>query len=104
MAHIGSQAIFFLTRLSIHHTAALVIARRFFRFSEKSPSCMMDIPDGKGGHIASPLPVGNRGEHVIFFERTMTDIIGSDREPKFRRKRLNECNYTGHRACLSLFI
>jgi IS605 OrfB family transposase len=50
--------------LSIHHGAALSIARRSLKFSEKLPACLSDIPDGKGGHVALPLPVRNRGEHV----------------------------------------
>ena len=36
--------------LSIHHAAALVIARRSLKFSEKLPSSLKDIPDGRGGH------------------------------------------------------
>ncbi len=50
--------------LSIHHAAALVIARRSVRFSEKLPSRLTDIPDGRGGHVALPVPVRNRVEHV----------------------------------------
>ena len=50
--------------LTIHHAAALVIARRSVRFSEKLPSCLTDIPDGRGGHVALTLPVRNRAEHV----------------------------------------
>jgi IS605 OrfB family transposase len=57
--------------LSIHQAAALVIARRFFRFSEKPPSRLVNIPDGKGGHVALPLPVRNRGKHVCSFWRTL---------------------------------
>ncbi len=50
--------------LSIHHAAALTIARRSVRFSEKLPSRLTDIPDGRGGHVALPVPVRNRIEHV----------------------------------------
>jgi len=50
--------------LSIHHAAALTIARRSLRFSEKLPSRLTDIPDGRGGHVALPVPVRNRVEHV----------------------------------------
>jgi IS605 OrfB family transposase len=50
--------------LSIHHAAALVIARRSLRFSEKLPSRLTDIPDGRGGHVALPVPVRKRVEHV----------------------------------------
>jgi IS605 OrfB family transposase len=50
--------------LSIHRSAALCIARRSLGFSEKLPRHLNTIPDGKGGHVALPLPVRNRGEHV----------------------------------------
>lgn len=50
--------------LSIHHAAALVIARRSLRFSEKLSSRLTDIPDGRGGHVALSVPVRNRIEHV----------------------------------------
>jgi IS605 OrfB family transposase len=50
--------------LSIHRSAALCIARRSLGFSEKLPRQLNNIPDGKSGHVALPLPVRNRGEHV----------------------------------------
>lgn len=56
----------FATRygLTIHESAALTIARRFQRVSERLPSHLDKIPDGKGAHVALPLPVRNRGKHV----------------------------------------
>lgn len=57
--------------MSIHHAAALVIARRSVRFSEKPPSSLKGIPDGKGGHVALSLPVRNRNEHVWSFWRRL---------------------------------
>ncbi len=53
--------------LTIHHSAALVIARRPYGFSEKPPCAWGEIPDGKGGHVALPLPARNRGKHVWSF-------------------------------------
>jgi IS605 OrfB family transposase len=53
--------------LSLHHAAALCIARRYQGFSEQPPESLDAIPDGKGGHVACPLPVRNRGEHVWSF-------------------------------------
>ncbi len=53
--------------LSIHHSAALTIARRSLGFSEKPPRLSGEIPDGKGGHVALPLPARNRGKHVWSF-------------------------------------
>jgi IS605 OrfB family transposase len=57
--------------LSIHHAAALVIARRSLRFSEKPASSLKDIPDGRGGHVALSLPARNRDEHVWTFWRRL---------------------------------
>jgi IS605 OrfB family transposase len=53
--------------LSIHHTAALVIARRFLKLSERPPSASGKIPDGKSGHVTLDLPVRNRTKHVWSF-------------------------------------
>ena len=53
--------------LSIHLAAALCIARRYQKFSESPCSTQMDIPDGKGGHVAFVLPVRNRTKHVWHF-------------------------------------
>ena len=50
--------------LSIHQAAALVIGRRFLKASERIPRHLDQIPDGKGGYVALPVPVRNRGEHV----------------------------------------
>jgi IS605 OrfB family transposase len=43
--------------LSIHHSAALCIGRRFLRFSEKVPRHLGKIPDGKNSHVALSVPV-----------------------------------------------
>jgi len=56
--------------LTVHHAAALVIARRLCRFSERTPQVAKDeiiIPDNKGGHVTFSLPVRNRGKHVWSF-------------------------------------
>jgi IS605 OrfB family transposase len=50
--------------LSLHQAAALCIARRFFGFSERPPSHLKNIPDGKGGHITLTVPVRNRLKHA----------------------------------------
>jgi IS605 OrfB family transposase len=58
--------------LTVHHAAALVIARRLCRFSERAPSgCRNEvlIPNNKGGHVTFSLPVRNRGKHVWSFWR-----------------------------------
>ena len=53
--------------LSIHLAAALCIARRYQKFSEKPSSSPGKIPDGKGGHLTFVLPVRNRTKHVWHF-------------------------------------
>ncbi len=58
--------------LTVHHAAALAIARRLCRFSERAPSgCRNEvlIPNNKGGHVTFSLPVRNRGKHVWSFWR-----------------------------------
>lgn len=50
--------------LSIHQAAALAIGRRYLHFSEKPPSSLKEIPDGKGDHVTLSLPARNRGRHV----------------------------------------
>jgi IS605 OrfB family transposase len=70
--------------LSIHHAAAVVIARRSLRFSEKPPSSLKDIPDGKGGHVALSLPVRNRGEHVWTFWRRLGKKISAALAARFK--------------------
>lgn len=43
--------------LSIHHSAALCIGRRFLKLSEKVPRHLGKIPDGKNSHVALSVPV-----------------------------------------------
>lgn len=50
--------------LSIHQAAALTIGRRHLRFSERMPSSLDKIPDGKDGHVTLKLPERNRSKHV----------------------------------------
>ena len=66
--------------LTVHHAAALVIARRLCRFSERTPQVAKDeiiIPDNKGGHVTFSLPVRNRGKHVWSFWRRMSRKLKS---------------------------
>ena len=84
--------------LSIHHAAAMVIARRFFRFSEKPPSRLVDIPDGKSGHVALPLPARNRGEHVWTLWRKLSRKLSVVLVAHFRaikNRSMNPCK-TAH--------
>jgi len=50
--------------LSIHHSAALTIGRRYLKFSERVPGHLDCIPDGKGNHVALSQPVRNGDKHV----------------------------------------
>lgn len=70
--------------LSVHHAAALVIARRSLRFSEKLPSRLTDIPDGRGGYVALSLPVRNRDEHVWTLWRKLSKKLSAVLAAHFR--------------------
>lgn len=61
--------------LTIHHAAALCIGRRFCGFSEQPSRHLEAIPDGKGGHVACPVPVRNRGKHVWSLWRKMNQKL-----------------------------
>lgn len=50
--------------LSVHQTAALAIARRFYGFSEKLPHCWNNIPDNTGGRVTLPKLEKILGRHV----------------------------------------
>ncbi len=66
--------------LTVHHAAALVIARRLCRFSERAPSgCRNEVimKNNKGGHVTFPLPVRNRGKHVWSFWRRVSRKLKS---------------------------
>jgi IS605 OrfB family transposase len=70
--------------LSIHHAAALVIARRLLGFSEKPPSTTDKIPDGKGGRVTLVLPARNRTEHVWSFWRVLSKKFSAALRARFR--------------------
>ncbi len=66
--------------LTVHHAAALVIARRLCRFSERIPLVAKNevlIPNNKGGHVTFSLPVRNRGKHVWSFWRHVSRKLKS---------------------------
>ncbi len=50
--------------LSVHHAAALCIARRFYGFSEQPTHRFVEFTNNKGARIVFSLPVRNRGKHV----------------------------------------
>jgi IS605 OrfB family transposase len=51
-------------KLSTHQAAALVIARRLFRYSERLPHCWDHIPDNTGGHLTLPVLVKIPCRHI----------------------------------------
>jgi IS605 OrfB family transposase len=70
--------------LTIHHAAALVIARRLLELSERPPSTTDTVPDGKGGHVTLVLPVRNRTEHVWSFWRELSKKFSAALRARFR--------------------
>jgi IS605 OrfB family transposase len=70
--------------LSTHQAAALAIARRYLRFSEKVPSSLGKIPDGKDGHVTLPLPERNRGKHVWTVWRQLSKKLQTALAAHFR--------------------
>jgi IS605 OrfB family transposase len=70
--------------LSIHLGAALTIGRRYLRFSEKVPSNLSEIPDGKDGHVTLSLPVRNRDKHVWSFWSALSKKLQAALAAHFR--------------------
>lgn len=73
--------------LTIHESAALVIARRYQRVSERLPRCLDKIPDSKDGHVTCSLPVRNRGQHVWTSWRKINRKLSVVLAAHFRAKR-----------------
>ena len=83
--------------LSIHQAAALCIGRRFLGGSESLPRNLGKIPDGKDGHVALPVPVRIRGEHVWTLWRKISKKLQAALAAHFRtaRKPILEPCYNG---------
>jgi IS605 OrfB family transposase len=73
--------------LSVHQAAALVIGRRSLRYSEKMPSVLGEIPDGKESHVTLPLPVRNRDKHVWSLWRQLSKKLRTALAAHFRTAR-----------------
>jgi IS605 OrfB family transposase len=54
--------------LTVHQVAALVLAQRILRVSERPPR-VWRVPDSKNGQVTFPVPARNRGKHVWSFWR-----------------------------------
>ncbi len=70
--------------LSIHQAAALAIGRRYLCCSEKVPSNLGKIPDGKDGHVTLLLPARNRSKHVWSLWRQLSKKLQTALAAHFR--------------------
>lgn len=70
--------------LTIHQAAALTIGRRYFEYSEKVPSSLGKIPDGKDGHVTLTLPARNRDKHVWTFWSQLNKELSAALKAQFR--------------------
>ena len=73
--------------LSIHQAAALCIGRRHFGFSERIPSSLENIPDGKGGYVFVTVPVRNQAKHAwshlrIIYRKVQAALAAQHRAAK----------------------
>ena len=73
--------------LSIHQAAALTIGRRYLGYSEKLPSSLSKIPDGKDGHVTLSLPERNRDKHVWSIWRQLSKKLQTALAAHFRAAR-----------------
>ena len=73
--------------LSVHHAAALCIARRYQKFSEAPCFPIGKIPDGKGGYVAFVLPARNRTKHVWHFWGQVKRKLSTELAAHFRAMR-----------------
>jgi IS605 OrfB family transposase len=78
--------------LSIHLAAALCIARRYQRFSEKPCSLEGKISDEKGCYVAFVLPARNRTKHVWHFWGQVKKKISAALAAHFRAIRHRSLN------------
>ena len=81
--------------LSIHQAAALTIGRRYLNFSERVPSSLREIPDGKDGHVTLSLPVRKDDGHVWLVWRQVsqkfqTALVAHLRTARSRSKSLSK--------------
>lgn len=81
---IGLVKFSFRYGLSRHESAALCIARRYQRVSERLPRHLDKIPDGKGGYVALSVPVRNRGKHVWSLWRAVKKKLSAVLAAHFR--------------------
>jgi IS605 OrfB family transposase len=59
---------------TVHQAAALVLAQRILRVSERPPRVWC-VPDGRNGQVTFPVPARNRGKHVWSFWRGVSRAL-----------------------------
>ena len=87
--------------LSKHESAALCIARRYQRVSERLPRHLDKIPDGKNGHVALQVPVRNRVKHVWTLWRSIRKELSAVLAAHFRTMK-NRSSSRRESACCDM--
>lgn len=80
--------------LSVHHAAALCIARRFFKFSEAPSQCPMKVVY-KNIQVTCPLPERNRRQHVWKFWQEASKKLKTALAAHFRNSPDPHCCRSG---------
>jgi len=70
--------------ISVHQSAALAIARRGMRLSERPSARIAVMPVRNGGHVTFLLPVRNRKKHVWSFWTDVRKLSQAARTAHFR--------------------
>lgn len=73
--------------LSKHEAAALCIARRYLKLSERPPRHVDKVPDSHGGHVTFSLPARTREKHVWSHWRKVNKIVLAAHAAHIRAKR-----------------
>lgn len=74
--------------LTVHQAAALVLAHRVLRVSERPPR-HWKIPDGNNGQVTFPLPVRNTAKHVWSFWRVLSKPLKTALAAHYRLAKAN---------------
>ncbi len=69
--------------LTVHQAAALVLAQRILRVSERSPS-LWCVPGSRNNQVTFPVPVRNHGKHVWSFWRGVSTALKAALAAQYR--------------------
>lgn len=72
--------------LTVHQAAALVLAQRVLRVSERPPS-LWRVPDGKSGQVTFPIPARKSAKHVWSFWRSVAKPLKAALAARYRPAR-----------------